>query len=74
MDRFAIVQAHFWHAADFHEGQSSYLYAKLSRISRYYRPGLMECGPDDTAQSIYSTLSDVSPAMRRKIDSQNQRH
>jgi hypothetical protein len=74
MDRFAIVQAHYWHAANNHNGQSSYLYAKLSRIGRYYRPGLMERGPDDTAQPIYVKLADVSPAMRRKIDSQNRRH
>jgi hypothetical protein len=74
MDRFAIVQAHFWHAADNHKGQSSYLYAKLSRIGRYYQPGMMERGPDDTARIIYDNLADVSPAMRRKIDSQNRRH
>ena len=58
-DRFDIVQAHYWFCADYHEGQASEKYAKLSRISGYYKPGAMERGPtNENAKAIYDALAE----------------
>ena len=58
-DRFDIISAHYQFAADYHGGQYSDLYAKLSRISSYFRPGIAWSGYDsltDNGQSIYDNL------------------
>jgi hypothetical protein len=56
-DRFAIVEAHYWFAAHYHDGQFSDLYARLSRISRYFNPGMMHNGPATVeACRIYNAL------------------
>jgi hypothetical protein len=56
-DRFDIVQAHYWFACNYHGGQWSPLYARLCRISRYYRPGALENGPEgENAIRIYRVL------------------
>jgi len=58
-DRFDIVEAHYWHAVDYHGGQWSDLYAKQCRISRYYKPGLMHQGYEsltENGQDIYNQL------------------
>ncbi len=58
-DRFDIVQAHFWYAADYHDGQWSNLYKRLCRIKEYYHPGAIERGPTtDNAKAIYKDLQE----------------
>jgi len=37
-DRFDILEAHYVFAMQFHGGQGSELYARLSRISRFFKP------------------------------------
>ena len=39
-DRFDIVEAHYLFYSQYHEGQFSDGYRKLSRIQQVYRPGL----------------------------------
>ena len=57
-DRLDIVDAHYWFAADYHEGQTSMLYARLSRIGRYYTPSPLAYGPStENAQEIYNQLA-----------------
>ena len=57
-DRFDIVQAHYWHAVNYHTGMSSDLYLKQCRISRYYRPSPLENGPStENAREIYTQLT-----------------
>ncbi len=58
-DRFDIVEAHFWFCADFHGGQGSRLYARLSKISRYFKPGASQNGPStENARDIYEALAE----------------
>jgi hypothetical protein len=52
-----VVQAHYWFYADHHGGQWSTEYARLCKISQYYRPGRLEHGPDTVpARLIYDAL------------------
>jgi len=58
-DRFDIVSAHYAFCADYHSGQYSELYAKLSRIGNYFRPGMAWNGYDslsENGQVIYDNL------------------
>lgn len=58
-DRFDIVEAHYAFACDYHDGQSSYLYAKLCRISKYFTPSPMFRGFEslsENAKEIYNNL------------------
>ena len=58
-DRFDIVEAHYWHAVDYHGGQWSKLYAKQCRIGKYYRPGIAHQGYEsltENGQDIYNQL------------------
>jgi hypothetical protein len=58
-DRFDIVSAHYAFCADYHSGQYSELYAKLSRISNYFRPGMAWNGYEsltENGQVIYKNL------------------
>ena len=60
-DRFDIVEAHYWFCADYHGGQGCPLYAKLCRISEYYRPSPLAKSwigsqPSENAQEIYGDL------------------
>lgn len=58
-DRFDIVSAHYAHAVDYHEGQTSDLYAKQCRISRYFKPGAMWRGYESLSENgkeIYNNL------------------
>ena len=58
-DRWDIVEAHYWHAVLWHGGQTSDLYKKQCRISRYYNPGLCHKGYEhlsDNAREIYGQL------------------
>jgi hypothetical protein len=40
-DRFDIVEAHYSFCCDYHNGQGSDLYHRLSRISHYFKPGFI---------------------------------
>ena len=59
-DRFDIVEAHYLFYSQYHEGQFSDGYRKLSRILSYYRPGLMgwsdENDLNENARAIYDNL------------------
>ena len=58
-NRWDIVEAHYWHAVDYHGGQWSELYAKLCRIGQYYTPGLLHQGYaslTENGQYIYDQL------------------
>lgn len=58
-DRFDIVEAHYSFYSDFHSGQASYFYERLSRIGEYFRPGAMFNGYDSLSENgkiIYDDL------------------
>lgn len=58
-DRFDIVEAHYAFYTDYHGGQNSPEYARLCRISRYFRPGALFRGfasLSENAQEIYRAL------------------
>lgn len=56
-NRWAIVEGWYWWLADHHGGQSSREYQRLSKISRYYRPGILSHGPgDEESQEVYDRL------------------
>ena len=56
-DRWDIVEAHYWFAVHYHGGQFSDLYAKLCRISRYFKPSILSNGPSsENACEIYNNL------------------
>lgn len=57
--RWDIVEAHYWHAVLWHGGQTSDLYKKQCRISRYYNPGAFHRGYEslsENAREIYGQL------------------
>ena len=58
-DRFDIVEAHYLFCADYHSGQASDLYAKLCRISRWFRPrpSLSYETLSENGQAIYDNLA-----------------
>ncbi len=63
-DRFDIVEAHYAHAVDYHSGQTSELYAKQCRISRYFKPSPVFRGYDsltENGKEIYNALVEVTP-------------
>jgi hypothetical protein len=56
-DRWDIVEAHYWFAAHYHDGQFSELYARLCRISAYFKPSILSDGPSsENACLIYNQL------------------
>lgn len=58
-DRWNIVEAHYWFASDYHGGQFSELYSRLCRVSRYFRPSILSCGPSsEDACRIYNALEE----------------
>lgn len=54
-DRFDIVEAYYCALSDCHGGQASREYARLSRMSRYFKPraSLSADTLDDNAREIY---------------------
>ncbi|GAF93761.1 unnamed protein product [marine sediment metagenome] len=59
-DRWDIVDAHYWHCADYHDGQFSDKYERLCQISRYYNPGPLANRPRTVnALEIYDALKPV---------------
>lgn len=60
-DRFDIVEAHYAFCCDYHSGQSSELYARLCRISRYFSPSPLFRGfasLTENGQEIYRALEE----------------
>lgn len=58
-DRFDIVEAHYVFCMRYHQGQWSERYARLCKISRYFKPGLsVDQGrfSSDNAREIYKNL------------------
>jgi hypothetical protein len=57
-DRFDIVEAHYVFCCDYHEGQGSKLYSRLSRILTYFRPapGLRLETLSENSREIYDSL------------------
>lgn len=55
-DRFDIVEAHYWFAVHYHDGQGSDLYARLCRIGRYFSPGRSDGPSTENACVIYNAL------------------
>jgi hypothetical protein len=56
-DRWDIVEAHYWFTTHYHGGQCSDMYARLSRISNYFSPGMSADGPtSENACIIYNNL------------------
>lgn len=57
-DRFDIAQAYYWWLVNHHKGQFSREYERLSKLSRSYRPGACENGPEPNSntQEIYDEL------------------
>tara|TARA_Y100000310_G_scaffold130925_1_gene130067 strand:+ start:353 stop:577 length:225 start_codon:yes stop_codon:yes gene_type:complete len=58
-DRFDIVAAHYWYCVENHEGQNTFLYERLSKISGYYNPSPMHKGYEslsETQKEIYDDL------------------
>jgi hypothetical protein len=50
-DRFDIVAAHYCFAVENHSGQGSALYAKLCRISKYYKPSPLDRGFESLSEN-----------------------
>ncbi len=57
-DRFDIVEAHYMFYCDWHSGQASPEYARLSQIGAYFtpRPNLSVDTLSDNAREIYDAL------------------
>lgn len=56
-NRFDIVDAHYWFCVDYHAGQSSDLYLRQCRISKYFNPSPLANGPaTENSQEIYEEL------------------
>ena len=59
-DRFDVVEAWFVFLSEYHEGQDSKKYARLSHILSYFKPSPnVMCGKlSENAQAIYQNLVD----------------
>ena len=59
-DRFDILRAHYLFLSHYHEGQGSEKYAKLCRITSYFRPSpsLTFDTMGENAKAIYQNLVD----------------
>lgn len=57
-DRFDIVTAYYLFFAHYHEGQGSRMYARLSKILTYFKPGLgvQNNMMNENTQAIYDNL------------------
>lgn len=58
-DRFDIVEAYYLYFVDYHGGQWSREYARLSRMTRYFKPrqSLSYDTLSENAQEIYNSLA-----------------
>ncbi|MEQ8786231.1 MAG: hypothetical protein RIC55_08025 [Pirellulaceae bacterium] len=60
-DRFDIAEAHYLFLSEYHEGQGSERYARLSRLSRVFHPSPCWAGAasmNENAREIYAALVD----------------
>lgn len=66
-DRFDIVEAHYLFCGDYHSGQASELYRRLSRMSRYFKPRLNLAVEtlSENARAIYDALAEAEEARIR---------
>lgn len=58
-DRWDIIEGHYWFYVDWHGGQGSYFYERLSRIRSYYKPSRYHSGYGDlrpAGQAVYDEL------------------
>lgn len=58
-DRFDIVEAYYCFFCDYHEGQFSHKYMRLSKILGYYKPSPLDKGYDSLSENgkvIYDNL------------------
>lgn len=58
-NRFDIVEAHYAFNMDYHEGQYSKSYKRLSKISKYFKPSPLFYGFEslsDNGKEIYQIL------------------
>jgi len=57
-DRFDVCSAYYLFFCDYHEGQGSKKYNRLSRLETYYKPGPFACYSNlsENAQCIYDSL------------------
>lgn len=57
MDRYSIVEGHYWYFVDYHEGQWSDEYRRLCRIQKYFKPSPLSSGPEtDGGREVYDNL------------------
>jgi hypothetical protein len=57
--RYDIVEAWYWWLNDRHESGGSSKYARLSKMSRYFKPSPLSNGPDgEVVMEIYDNLCD----------------
>jgi hypothetical protein len=59
-NRFDVCEAHYLFLSQYHEGQASEKYARLSKLSTYFNPGPFLCVErlEDNARDIYEALVD----------------
>jgi len=60
MDRFDVVEAYFAYLSDYHSGQGSIEYKRLSKILSYYKPSPLFKGYEslsDESKEIYISLA-----------------
>ncbi len=62
-NRIDIVEAYFLYFCDYHEGQDSFKYQRLSKMTNYFTPRPSLCDVSDLSengQEIYCTLTEDS--------------
>lgn len=47
MDRWSIVDTYYWWLSEHYSGQGSREYARLCKVTGYFRPGALARGPED---------------------------
>lgn len=58
-DRYDIIEAWYWICVNWHGGQGSKLYARLSKISSYYKPGATQREPmTENGKDIYRAIEE----------------
>lgn len=57
MDRFSIIEGHYFYYMHYHKGQGSREYQRLSKILTYFTPGLSSY-PVGSSYEVYQALCD----------------
>lgn len=55
-NRFDIVEAHYLFLTQYHEGQWSKKYSRLSKITKYFKPANSGINLTDNGLEIYNNL------------------